>query len=203
MTTTKINKTNPIKKLFKYVFKEFSIALTLNALYIAYILLGKYKNGLILERAGQLLNINKNHLFYFTLTLILFVVVIYSMFLAFRLIRRILTEPSESRLFKFKALLIFYFLTGFIAFSSFYYLLMSNGSHFNGIINTTMTSTIMSSIYFTFITFFTIGYGDITPVSDFARTLVIFETLFSFTTLSIFLTFLFNMFEINNKHNKE
>lgn len=43
----------------------------------------------------------------------------------------------------------------------------------------------ISSLYFTLVTFLTIGYGDIVPISSLARLLVIFEGVLTFYTLVI------------------
>lgn len=45
--------------------------------------------------------------------------------------------------------------------------------------------TTLDSLYFSIVTFFTIGYGDITPISTGAKMLVIFQTLFGFYTIVI------------------
>ena len=45
--------------------------------------------------------------------------------------------------------------------------------------------TILNSIYFSIMTFLTVGFGDIVPLSDFAKTLVILQTALTFYTLVI------------------
>lgn len=45
--------------------------------------------------------------------------------------------------------------------------------------------TILNSLYFTVVTFLTVGYGDILPVSDFAKLLVLSQGVLTFYTLVI------------------
>jgi hypothetical protein len=52
--------------------------------------------------------------------------------------------------------------------------------------------TIINSIYFTCVTMTTLGYGDITPYTDFGKILVTLQALFGFIVLSLFMASVIN-----------
>ena len=58
---------------------------------------------------------------------------------------------------------------------------LTNGIHTND--DAKLNADLFDSIYFSFITFATIGYGDYVPAISFSKTLVFFETTLSVFTL--------------------
>jgi len=70
--------------------------------------------------------------------------------------------------------------TGIIFFAiNYFYIVKVNPDSFAGWFGQTVISRLIGSIYYSVITFSTIGYGDIVPVSNLARIVVIGEVLYS------------------------
>lgn len=67
-----------------------------------------------------------------------------------------------------------------VAYSSMY---SFDNTIFTGYIGETFIEKSISFLYFSFITFTTIGYGDISPINSYARLLVMLEGFYSFVTI--------------------
>jgi Ion channel len=61
-------------------------------------------------------------------------------------------------------------------------LYISHSSHFKG-----LSGKFLESLYFSVVTFTTLGYGDVTPSDDLGRILVILEVVIGYVTLGSFL----------------
>ncbi|MBP7884598.1 two pore domain potassium channel family protein [Patescibacteria group bacterium] len=59
------------------------------------------------------------------------------------------------------------------------------------------------ALYFSFVTFSTIGYGDILPILPIGKTLVIFETLISFLFITIIASSFVSGLEIRNNDTQD
>jgi hypothetical protein len=86
-------------------------------------------------------------------------------------------------------------LCGILFFSiNYFFIYQVNFENFNGNIGCDLFSQAISFIYFSFVTFSTLGYGDITPNSTIARVFVIEEILYYFIIV-IYALSLFGVFK--------
>jgi hypothetical protein len=79
------------------------------------------------------------------------------------------------------------------------YIYIIDPNSFNGNIGETYLTQFVSFLYFSFITFSTIGYGDICPVSLISRGVVILEVIYQF----IIIVLVISQFTIFQKQFKE
>ncbi|MPW25993.1 hypothetical protein GC105_09335 [Alkalibaculum sp. M08DMB] len=77
-----------------------------------------------------------------------------------------------------------------LVFSTIYYI--TNGLRFNNTSEDIIT--FLDCYYFSAITFFTLGFGDIIPYTNFGKTLVIIQEFFSFIILTLFSGFIIPIF---------
>ena len=103
------------------------------------------------------------------------------------LIKTKINQYGGNPLFKYIGFPITNFII--ILFFAFFYYLLKGNDHFNGLDE---TSTFIDALYFSFTTYSTVGYGDISPKSKFAKILVMLQqTIVLFELASNFYNMVF------------
>ena len=110
--------------------------------------------------------------------------IIFNMIVCVALLRQVF-RPGEINWHRLRGATAVYVLIGFL-FALVFGLLESlwQGS-FDGLVHEPRQHLIRDTVYFSFVTLTTVGYGDITPVSEAARSLAVVEALFGQIFLAI------------------
>ena len=109
------------------------------------------------------------------------------------LLNQNLGTPYSSKLNTAHCILSVYFCTSLVFGSVYFYLHLQNPASFNTSFSDKNSTTeflnkFFSSNYFSFVTFFTIGYGDIVPVSVVSRSLAVLQMCVGFYLAAYIIT---------------
>lgn len=155
---------------------NFSIFKPLPALtlYISYIILLQILKLYIEESLGYAILIWIGSIFYIYL-------VVYSF--------KSIIKAGKNSMFTGKAIfnIVVAALSGVIFFAiNYFYIYQISNTNFIGSIGENPIEIFISFLYFSFATFATVGFGDIVPISTFAKILCILEIIYSFFIIVIF-----------------